>query len=431
MDGGGLKMLVSTAKPPAGTIGLTEINKDFCAASVGAKGIYPRRHFIPKFVEPFDNISLWDAGYNISKSADTDNYICSAAITPQSMKCTKVAGGTSSFVTKTISETNLSDTLVYVRFYVHEGSGASSYENISTIRLFVGDSDFSNYQIMSLAESGYITAPGWYERVIAPKLGDMEAGTYSSCWEHVEKLRVRVDTVDSDDTPVVTWDKIMFVPQLAQSRYAITFDDGFDDDYDFAAYLSAKGIRGTFFIIPSKVGTSGRLTLEQLHRMQKAGHLIANHSWSHKSLKVDNLTDAEFIEEITKATDWMCANGFTDGARIFALAGGTANWEDGFNDIYKNRWFDQLRLSTTCHDAGFFDATMHWTLSFDNATTAESKVNKLTDAGTIMVTGWHSMSEGTSFTWADWKTHVDNVAAKRDAGNLDVVTMADLLGIGD
>jgi hypothetical protein len=142
MDGGGLKMLVSTAKPPAGTIGLTEINKDFCAASVGAKGIYPRRHFIPKFVEPFDNISLWDAGYNISKSADTDNYICSAAITPQSMKCTKVAGGTSSFVTKTISETNLSDTLVYVRFYVHEGSGASSYENISTIRLFVGDSDF-------------------------------------------------------------------------------------------------------------------------------------------------------------------------------------------------------------------------------------------------------------------------------------------------
>jgi peptidoglycan/xylan/chitin deacetylase (PgdA/CDA1 family) len=423
-------MLISTTKPPAGSVGLKEVDKNFCAASIGAKGVYPRRHFVPKLIEPLDDTSQWDTGIRVTKAADTTNYICSQASTPQSMKCTKQSGGTSSFTTKTITEIDLTNTLVYVRFYVHEGSGVSSYDKISAIYLVVGDSTFSNYQMMLIVESGYITGPGWYERIIAPKMGNMDAGTYSLCWEHVTKLRIRVDSSGSADTPSVTWDKIMFIPHLTQPQYAISLDDAFDDDYKFAAYLSAKGIRGTFFIIPSKIGTSGYLTLEQLHQIHNAGHLIANHSWSHKCLKTDNLTSAEFIEEITKATDWMCANGFADGARMFALPGGTTNWEDGFNHIYRERWFDLLRLSTTCHDVGFFDPTIQWTNSIDDTTTAESQVNKVINAGTIVITAWHSANEGTSYTWANWKTHIDNVAAKRDAGNLDVVTMADLLDIG-
>jgi len=423
-------MLISTTKPPAGSVGLKEVDKNFCAASIGAKGVYPRRHFVPKLIEPLDDTSQWDTGIRVTKAADTTNYICSQASTPQSMKCTKQSGGTSSFTTKTITEIDLTNTLVYVRFYVHEGSGVSSYDKISAIYLVVGDSTFSNYQMMLIVESGYITGPGWYERIIAPKMGNMDAGTYSLCWEHVTKLRIRVDSSGSADTPSVTWDKIMFIPHLTQPQYAISLDDAFDDDYKFAAYLSAKGIRGTFFTIPSKIGTSGYLTLEQLHQIHNAGHLIANHSWSHKCLKTDNLTSAEFIEEITKATDWMCANGFADGARMFALPGGTTNWEDGFNHIYRERWFDLLRLSTTCHDVGFFDPTIQWTNSIDDTTTAESQVNKVINAGTIVITAWHSANEGTSYTWANWKTHIDNVAAKRDAGNLDVVTMADLLDIG-
>ena len=423
-------MLISTTKPPAGCVGLKEVNRDFCSASIGAQGVYPRRHFVPKLIEPFDDTSLWDAGYYTTKSADTDNYLCSAAATPQAMKCTKQSGAASSFTTKTITEIDLTNTLVYVRFYVHEGSGSSSYEKIDKLDIIIGDSTFSNSQNLLLIDSNNITGPGWYERIIAPKMGTMSSGTYEGCWGFVAKLRVRIHSTGSDDTPAVTWDKIMFIPHLAQPQYAIALDDGFDDDYKFAAYLSAKGIRGTFFIIPSKIGTSGNLTLEQLHQIHNAGHLVANHSWSHKYLKTDNLTEAELIEEITKATDWMCANGFADGARIFALPGGTTNWEEEFNNIYKNRWFDQLRLSTTCHDVGFFDPTIQWTNSFDDTTTAESQVNKVINAGTIMVTGWHSVNEGTSFTWANWKTHIDNVAAKRDAGSLDIVTMADLLGIG-
>jgi peptidoglycan/xylan/chitin deacetylase (PgdA/CDA1 family) len=420
-------MLISTTKPPAGCVGLKEVNKDFCAASIGAQGVNLRRHFIPKLIEPFDDTSLWDAGYYTTKSADTDNYLCSAATTPQAMKCTKQSGVVSSFTTKTITEIDLTNTLVYVRFYVHEGSSGSSYEKIDKLDIIVGDSTFGNSQNLLLVDSNSITGPGWYERIIAPKMGTMSLGTYEGCWGFVSKLRVRIHSIGSDDTPAVTWDKIMFIPHLTQPKYAIALDDSFNDDYKFAAYLSAKGIRSTFFIIPSKIGTSGYLTLEQLHWMHNAGHLIANHSWSHKNLKTDNLTVAEFIEEVTKATDWMCANGFADGARIFALPGGTTNWDEGFNSIYKDRWFDQLRLSATCHDVGFFEATIQWTNSFDDTAIAESEVNKVIDAGTIMVTGWHSGNAGTSYTWANWKTHIDNVAAKRDAGNLDVVTMAGLL----
>ncbi|GAI42649.1 unnamed protein product, partial [marine sediment metagenome] len=87
------------------------------------------------------------------------------------MKCTKQTGGTSSFSTKTITEIDLSNTLVYVRFYVHEGSGASSWDKISVISLIVGDSTLSNYQMMKFVEGDYVTGPGWYERIIAPKMG--------------------------------------------------------------------------------------------------------------------------------------------------------------------------------------------------------------------------------------------------------------------
>ena len=67
-------MLISTTKPPVGSVGLKEVNKDFCAASIGAKGVYPRRHFIPKLIEPFDDTSQWDTGIRVTKTADTTNY---------------------------------------------------------------------------------------------------------------------------------------------------------------------------------------------------------------------------------------------------------------------------------------------------------------------------------------------------------------------
>ena len=90
-------MLISTTKPPAGSVGLKEVNKDFCAASIGAQGVYPRSHFVPKLIKPLDDTSQWDTGIRVTKAADTTNYICSQASTPQSMKCTKQTGDTSSF----------------------------------------------------------------------------------------------------------------------------------------------------------------------------------------------------------------------------------------------------------------------------------------------------------------------------------------------
>ena len=423
-------MLISTIRPPAASVGLEHIQGNLLGSVLGAHGVYPRRHFIPKLIEPFDSSSEWVSAIRLTPTNDTTNYVCSAASTPQSVKFTKETGGTSSQIHKVITETDLSNTLVYVRFYVHEGSGTSKWDKIDKIYFTVADSTYANFQMLLLADSSDITGPGWYERTIAPKMGDMTAGTYTLCWEHVTRLRVQVYSVGADDTPAVTFDQTIFIPQLSKSKYAITLDDSKDTDYKYAAYLISKGIKSTLFVIPSKTGTAGNLTLDQLHKIHNAGHLIANHGWESKFLLADNLTETEFAQDITKATEWLCDNGFADGARIFALPGGSSQWKNEFNDKYRNRWFDLLRLTDARHNVGFYDPTIQWADALDNTTKADSQVDDTINAGTIVVTGWHSFNEGSSFTWADWKAHIDNVAAKRDAGDLEVVTMADLLGVG-
>jgi peptidoglycan/xylan/chitin deacetylase (PgdA/CDA1 family) len=61
---------------------------------------------------------------------------------------------------------------------------------------------------------------------------------------------------------------------------ALTFDDGPNEPYtsQIANYLTARGIRATFF----QVGRSVERFPETTARLQEAGHVIGNHSYSHR-----------------------------------------------------------------------------------------------------------------------------------------------------
>jgi peptidoglycan/xylan/chitin deacetylase (PgdA/CDA1 family) len=81
---------------------------------------------------------------------------------------------------------------------------------------------------------------------------------------------------------------------------AITFDDGYEDNY-LKAYpvLKELGLQATIFIIPAMVGTDGYLTWDQVLEMSESGIIIiGSHSFTHPWLtnQPDQKLDSEIID---------------------------------------------------------------------------------------------------------------------------------------
>ena len=95
-------------------------------------------------------------------------------------------------------------------------------------------------------------------------------------------------------TPLATWRG----PALGR-RIALTFDDGPDAAWTprIAAALAARGVRATFFM----VGRRAHAHPSAVRRVADAGHEIASHGWSHRSLWLCGPRRTE--DEIVRAQD--------------------------------------------------------------------------------------------------------------------------------
>ena len=70
--------------------------------------------------------------------------------------------------------------------------------------------------------------------------------------------------------------------ELGGAFYAITFDDGAESDYGVAfPILRELGLRATFFVVPTLVGTSGYVGWAELREMVAAGMEVGSHSLTH------------------------------------------------------------------------------------------------------------------------------------------------------
>jgi peptidoglycan/xylan/chitin deacetylase (PgdA/CDA1 family) len=65
---------------------------------------------------------------------------------------------------------------------------------------------------------------------------------------------------------------------------SLSFDDTVDDQYNAAAMLSARGMRGTFYVNSSRFDDLGSMTLEQVASIQADGHEIGGHTLTHPHL---------------------------------------------------------------------------------------------------------------------------------------------------
>lgn len=73
--------------------------------------------------------------------------------------------------------------------------------------------------------------------------------------------------------------------ELGGPFFCLTFDDGCASDYEQAfPVLLELGMRATFFVVPTLVGTGGHATWTQLREMAAAGMEIGSHSLTHPFL---------------------------------------------------------------------------------------------------------------------------------------------------
>jgi peptidoglycan/xylan/chitin deacetylase (PgdA/CDA1 family) len=69
--------------------------------------------------------------------------------------------------------------------------------------------------------------------------------------------------------------------------FVITFDDGYEDVYQYAyPVLSRHGFVATFFVIAGKIGQSWQLSPAHMRELVAAGNEIGNHSMSHTDMRV-------------------------------------------------------------------------------------------------------------------------------------------------
>lgn len=385
---------------------------------------------------PCDDAAAWASasGAASTRTNDTDNYLCGST-NMQSVKITKT-GGTSVEVNNDLSLGGSQDVRtsggaapwLLIRLYIHEGSGASSYAQIARFILrFQSGGAWTDFY--SATVWGSIRRPGWVTIIATPKV----TSTGVPSWATISLIRFRFETAAAADVgQAVTIDQIAFIePFIETPSYAFTFDDALDEQYESAAYLASKGLKGTFYVIPSRIGTAGYLTLEQLHRMKEAGHLIANHSWDHGYWVTDSMSVEQAANEIVLAGDWLCQNGFGDGARIFAVPGGSYECNDNaYIRGLLGSYCDSMRFTSEHGVSNEVRVTQSrsdciFTHAFDSD--AAQVLTDLLAYGGCVVTGFHGTA---GLAFANFKALVDTVAAQHQAGTIRVVTVKEILEQG-
>ena len=81
----------------------------------------------------------------------------------------------------------------------------------------------------------------------------------------------------------------------------LTFDDGGSSFYSpISQILDKYSLKGYFFIATKYIGTSGFLTKEQIADIDKRGHYIGSHSYSHPE-NITTLSEDEMCEEWSRS----------------------------------------------------------------------------------------------------------------------------------
>ncbi len=89
---------------------------------------------------------------------------------------------------------------------------------------------------------------------------------------------------------------------LPEKPIMLTFDDGYDDNYESAwPLLEAYRQKGIFYIITDKVDTLGYMTWHQIQVIHTGGNEIGSHTKTHPDLKLISGSDQKLVDEVVES----------------------------------------------------------------------------------------------------------------------------------
>jgi len=143
------------------------------------------------------------------------------------------------------------------------------------------------------------------------------------------------------------WDSIQFIQNYSRPRVVLTFDNGLQSHYDVVRpLLNARGMKGVFYVVKDFTDTAGYMTTAELLQLQSEGHLIGNHSATHRNWVLDpKPIYYEMVEEMFENRRWMKSIGIKEGRFYYCHPTGSPCFD--FADPYDR--FEALRFLCQYH----------------------------------------------------------------------------------
>lgn len=434
----------------------------------------PSSQVIVQYIQNFTDIDFSDGNGDGSlvEEYDTSNYL-SADSSNQRSKKLSITAGKGQFFAKSPLQTSVGSIdgkIMHLRFYIHDEVFGYANPKLQLQMRSYDDASYSDYRVWNLWEKSEAgddkLSAGWNEITISVDQPQVRGDTFDPT-EDKYQFFVKFTTIGENSVegsePAVTMDRFMIYSPFSSPTaittlpmFMLTFDDGQATvagtsvgAFDIAALLSGQGFVGSFFIVPSYVGDTGFLTVEDLRKMKFAGHLIGNHSYSHllsEGSAFEDLTEEGQYREIYKAIEWMKDNGLGQGAHYVALPGnagrqwpfekswghlvhfwrggypngGHAVASDGANVPIWNWSYRKNFVHVSCSDgsaAGGMDP------QFENIV-ADGSGSWPT--GAVLVYNGHNYSPGGGGGYEDLETLLSTLRTNVDSENCVVGTPADL-----
>jgi peptidoglycan/xylan/chitin deacetylase (PgdA/CDA1 family) len=220
---------------------------------------------------------------------------------------------------------------------------------------------------------------------------------------------------------------------------SLTFDDAWTSQTVVGPMLSARGMRGTFFVNSGNVGGSGFLTWPQLQNLQSAGNEIAGHTINHVDLTTVDLTEAQ--RQVCQDRRALLSQGLN--VSDFAYPYGAYNTSSasivqgcGYNSARRS-WGLCAPAATGCPAAETIPPLSVWEIRTQTSVRSTTTVQDLENAVTAAEAtgGWvtfvfHYICDGCdsySITQSNLQTFLDWLQP-RSASGTTVKTVRDVIG---
>ena len=106
----------------------------------------------------------------------------------------------------------------------------------------------------------------------------------------------------------------------------VTFDDALTTEYtEGFTYMHSLGLKGTIYVITSKIDVAGYMTADQLAEVYAAGWDLGNHTHEHTYAIAAGLSQAQYENQLVACQEALDALGFTRASRHVAYPGGENN----------------------------------------------------------------------------------------------------------